>query len=256
MHTATQLDRSMFAIELDGRSATREQLFAGWGAHDRLGVVAHDPFGALGASLLIQLAITAFYDERPMRRSTETPQYPEFFLFHVGGYGGNYRFFDFWPPRKEVELPDDPHAVLAAINDRAITRLVVVDGEPREIEHEWKEPASAVDRITTVLAYDPGGRTKDADVVIRGLDRRVIANTTMTLHPERWPKRPLSNQQQGDDWRVPDRLQVILDEHAPRVIAERDGLLEEDGLPCESYRLIDVADALCLLHAHRPAAPS
>jgi hypothetical protein len=222
-------------------------MFPGWGAYDRLGVVAHEPFGALGASLLIQLAITAFYDERPMRRSAESP-YPEFFLFHVGRYGGDYRFFDFWPPRKEVELPDDPHAVLAAINDRAITRLLVVDGELRQIEHEWKEPSSAFDRIATVLAYDPSGRTKDADVAIRGLDRRVLVNTTMTLHPERWPKRPLSRQR-ANDWRAPERLQTILDEHAPRVVAEREAFLADDGLPCESYRRIGVEDALSLLHA-------
>ena len=48
------------------------------------------PLGATGASMLIQLAITAFYDVKPSRR--EVTLYPEIYLFHVGGRHGNHAY--------------------------------------------------------------------------------------------------------------------------------------------------------------------
>src|SRR3954454_9175134 len=111
MHTATQLQADLFAVRRNGKPATREELLPDWEAHDRLGVVMTEPFGAIGAGHLIQLAITAFYDVRPRRRAPlpKRPEdlspdavYPEIYLFHVGGSHGDHSVFDFWPARKEV----------------------------------------------------------------------------------------------------------------------------------------------------------
>ena len=126
MHTARQLDAAYFGITVDGVPSSREDVFPEWGVHDRLGVVVDRPLGATGASMLIQLAITAFYDVKPSRR--EVTLYPEIYLFHVGGRHGNHAYYDVYPPRKEVVVADDPAEILEAINDRAITRLAVVDG--------------------------------------------------------------------------------------------------------------------------------
>src|SRR4051812_32655384 len=54
VHTATQLDKSHFAIQVDGRPSGIEELLPAWRAHDRFAIVVLEPFGALGASLLIQ----------------------------------------------------------------------------------------------------------------------------------------------------------------------------------------------------------
>src|SRR5947209_843676 len=161
MHTARQLNAELFEICKASEFSSREDLLPGWGPLDRLGVVMTEPFGAIGASHLIQLAITAFYDAVPSRREgtlrDKDPRalYPDIYLFHVGGEFGDHSAFDFWPARKEVFVPGDARFVLDAVNDRGITRLAVPDGESQPVEHEWKEPASARDRIKTVLVYGP-----------------------------------------------------------------------------------------------------
>ena len=52
----------MFAVAVGGRSASIDELFPGFGEHDRLGLVMRRPCGAVGASTLIAATITAFYD--------------------------------------------------------------------------------------------------------------------------------------------------------------------------------------------------
>src|SRR4051794_6215608 len=99
MHTARLFDSSHFRVSRSGQVTTREDVFPDWTAHDRLGVVMTEPFGAIGAIHLIQLAITAFYDARPARRVGRRHAdalYPEFFLFHVGGAHGDHSALDFW----------------------------------------------------------------------------------------------------------------------------------------------------------------
>ena len=181
MHTATQLNTSQFSVSIDGVVATREDLFPGWGESDRLGVIIDRPLGALGASLAIQLGITLFYDVAPKRRKSTL--YPEVYLFHVGGRFGDFSNFDIFPPRKEVFLADAPAMILEALNDRAISRLLVVEGEVGQAQHHFKEPASAYDRIKSVLAYSPSGAVHNSDVVIDGLSRRVEVNAKNTIHP-------------------------------------------------------------------------
>ena len=91
-----------------------------------------EPCGAVGASLLLLAAITAFYDAQ-RARSDRFYIYPDYFLFHVGRPHGDHSMLDVWPSHKEVVVPDDPEAILEAINDRAITWLVVPDREPAAV---------------------------------------------------------------------------------------------------------------------------
>jgi len=93
--------------------------------------------------------------------------YPDYFLFHVGRPLGDHARLDIWPRRKEVVVPEDPQGVLDAINDRAITRLVVEDGEPdftdaREIFQTWRAVAFAA-RYGPLLA-EHRARMKDTVV--------------------------------------------------------------------------------------------
>lgn len=252
----------MFDLTWRGRPATREELFPDWGLHDRLGVVMTEPFGAVGASHLIQLSITAFYDARPSRRSGrrdgKDPRaiYPEIYLFHVGDRYGDHSAFDFRPARKEVFLERDARQVLDAINDRAITRLAVPDGDPIAIQHEWKEPAAARDRIVTAWAYSADGRVRDADWMVTGLSPSTERNIKMTLDPA---LRYASFSIHADIVNVVD----------PGLIARDYGLLTEqrrdegmdgievanlrreairkDGLASETYRSLTVDEALEML---------
>ena len=251
-------------MRVDGEPASRADVLPGWGPHDRLGVVMTEPFGAIGASHMVQLAITAFYDVRPERRAgmpkgpdDKNPKavYPEIYLFHVGGDYGDHSAFDFWPGRKEVAVPADPRLVLDAINDRAITRLLVPDAPSVEVEHEFKEPAAARDRILTALAYSADGRVAEPDIEIAGLHSRTEANVRLVLDPDRryagLGARSDASHPDPDlrarSW--PARTEARRCEAAEglELANARRTAIRVDGLAIETYRRISLDDALVML---------
>ncbi len=260
MHTARQLDAAYFGIAVDGVPSSREDVFPEWGVHDRLGVVVDRPLGATGASMLIQLAITAFYDVKPSRR--EVTLYPEIYLFHVGGRHGNHAYYDVYPPRKEVVVADDAAEILEAINDRAITRLAVVDGPAQEVTHHWKEPAAALDRLVTAYAYDPSGRVDRGDIEITATDRRALVNTSIILQPKTtYAEQHEARVQSGGRSLAANEVIVSTDYVGDDVATEvRELVIEQrrdtdtDGGTRETYRRIGRADALRMLHVRREAA--
>jgi hypothetical protein len=218
MHSSHELRSSSFEIRVDGGPARLEDLFEGFHEHDRLGVVMSRPCGAVGASALITATITAFYDVQ-RSRGPDFFIYPDYFLFHVGGPLGDHGQLDVWPSHKEVVVPGEPELILEAINDRAITRLVVEEGEPGEPAFEREALASARARIVTCLAYSPTGRVADADV-------RIAAKEVTEGYVE----------------------DVLANE--PALLRER-GELFEDGVPVETYRRIGLDEALGRLTAPR-----
>jgi hypothetical protein len=250
VHTASQLDSSMFSIEAGGSPASREDVFPGWDVNDRVGVICSEPFGALGASHLLQLSITAFFDARPERRNGSA-QYPEIHLFHLGERHGDHSYYDFWPPRKEVVVDNDADAILTAVNAHGITWLVVVDGAPVPTEHREAEQEPALDRIRGAFAYHPSGRVADADLLITGLDPQTEQNATLTLDADLAlatqaaspPRSPESGR-----WRTrfTQRATEIASDARAQAAATRRALLE-DGCASESYRRIPVAQALEML---------
>jgi hypothetical protein len=165
MHSSRELSSSSFEVRVEGRPAGIGVLFEGFGEQDRLGVVMSRPCGAVGASALITATITAFYDFH-RARGDDFFVYPDYYLFHVGRALGEHARLDVWPRRKEVVVGEEPQAILEAIDDRAISRLVVEDGEPGDVDMDDEVVASARGRIRTCVAYSPGGRVKDADVGI------------------------------------------------------------------------------------------
>lgn len=264
MHTARQLDAAHFDIVIDGAIALRDDVFPDWTPWDRLGVVVDRPFGALGANALIQLAITAFYDIRPARRDgfptrqsprSELAVYPQIYLLHVGGRHGFFAAYDFWPARKEVFLPADPRVVLDAINDRAITRLLVPDVPPQAVEHEYKEPAAARDRIVSAYAYSANGQTVDGDIEISSTAGVVQANARQILSGANQSGNLQARLVRVDD--VADDADLVArhwvthsahrateaSEHVEAARAVRDAL-SRDGRVVETYRRITVDEAL------------
>src|SRR5687768_8844861 len=127
MHSTRDLTSASFNVTIAGRPTSLAALLPDFSEHDRLGVVVRQPGGALGASTLILAAITAFYD-RQRARSHDFFIYPDYFVFHVGQPHGDHAMLDIWPGHKEVVTPDNPEQLLRAINDRAITCLLVQDG--------------------------------------------------------------------------------------------------------------------------------
>jgi hypothetical protein len=259
MHSSRELRSSSFEITVGGREVRLVDLFGGFGEHDRLGLVIRRPCGAVGASAVITAAITAFYDLH-RSRGPDFFVYPDYFLFHVGRPLGDHARLDIWPSRKEVVVPEDPEQVLEAINDRAITRLVVEDGEPGDPAFAPETLASARSRIATCLTYSATGRVRDADVRIRsnpvseGYVDAVLDPEARLAH--------LRGRNGGDRARagaIAARLGEVAPEERRRIKRARKDLLEND-VPVETYRRIVLDEALGLLApksaeaTRRPAA--
>ena len=222
MHTTENLRSSSFAVAIDGSPATLRDLLPGFGEHDRLGLVVRRPGGGVGASVLLLAAITAFYDVQ-RARSADFFIYPDYFVFHVGAPLGDHRRLDVWPDHKEVVVPDDPEALLRAVNDRGVTRLLVEDGMAGAPDLAAETIASARSRIRTALAYAPGGRVRDGDVALAG-----NADTEAYVGG------------------VLEQSEAVPAERR-RAIAAARADLHADGVPTETYRRIGLDEALGLL---------
>jgi len=257
-----QLSVEHFEVSRGDTVISRDELLPGWNAHDRLAVIVDRPFGGVGASLLIQLATTAYYDIKPQRRTT--PIYPDVYIFHVGRYHGSHAWYDVFPPRKEVLVEDSAASILEALNERAITRLAVVDGPAESVRHRHKEPAEALDRIVSAWAYSPTGRVNAPDFSIRAAHKRGVANTTRVLDPGRSYDETLKVAEQNksrmkeldlpDDSENeefidgPDRSSG-LDEAGIEVLRNQRESISLEGLPTETYRHLSIASALNMLHS-------
>jgi hypothetical protein len=236
----------MFEIELDGRPARLDELFEGFHEQDRLGLVMRQPCGAVGASALIAATITAFYDIQ-RSRGQDFFIYPDYYLFHVGGPLGDHARLDIWPRRKEVVVEDDPEAILEAIDDRAISRLVVADGAGGNGEVEAEPLASARSRIVSCLAYSASGRVEGADVRIAS-NEVAEGYVDAILDPEARMERLRAEGAEGAA-----RANAIaarageVPADVRREIKRARADLVEGEVPVETYRRIELDEALALL---------
>lgn len=171
MHASKIINSRDFRVTVKGNDVSLAEVFPQWTAADRVGIVVHEPFGALGASLLLQAGVSFFYAADPAR-IRGLAQYPPIFLFHVGGRHGDHSPLDFWPSRREIFLPDDPYEVLGAIRDRAITRLLVPDVPNGGTDYVYAAPSgwtdlhSALEQTVSAYAYSATGSVAEADVVL------------------------------------------------------------------------------------------
>jgi hypothetical protein len=246
MHSSRELSSSSFEIEVGGVAAPLEELFEGFGEQDRLGVVLTRPCGAVGASALITATITAFYDIQ-RARGPDFFIYPDYYLFHVGRPLGDHGRFDVWPRHKEVLVQADADRVLEAVNDRAVTRLVVEDGAAGKPPSDPAAVASARARVETCLAYSPSGRVQDPDVRIAG-NTVTEGYVEAILDPE---GRMARLRAEGNDERadaIAARAGEVDRDSRQRVLDGRRELAE-NGVPVETYRRIGLDEALGRLTA-------
>ncbi|MSO41217.1 MAG: hypothetical protein EXQ70_04875 [Solirubrobacterales bacterium] len=236
----------MFEIELEGQSASIEDLLPGWQSHDRYGLVIDRPLGGIGASLLTQVAITKFFDHRRSNGREAPAVYPEIYAFHVGGRWGDHTIYDFWPAYKEVFVPADADLVLEAINGRAITRLAVPDGPIASADFWWPDEGSALDRIVSAWTYDPDGRVIEGDLTITGLSPQTEENPAWLLDLDA-AIASASQSDDPDDRRWADsargRLEEVPARERERVATSRAGVLE-GGMAIETYSRISTHEAL------------
>jgi hypothetical protein len=221
MHSSKELASEMFAFTLAGRPTSFSDLFPDFAQRDRLGIVSRSAGGALGVSALVMAAITTFYDLERARSDTFF-RYPDYFLFHIGASVGPYGMLDIWPDHKEVAIPaGDPEALLRAINDRAITHLLVEDGPPGTPEFGRATLGSV--GVRHALAFSADGQVRDADVIVTG---NAVTERYVTA--------------------VLDALTPLSDDDRATIQARRTALLD-NGVPTETCRRLTVAEALAML---------
>ena len=190
MHVATDIRKDMFTISVRGNRVSTDEILPDWSLRDRLGIVVREPWGSLGASLLMQLGALLHYEARPDRRA-RSAQYPQIYVFHVGQMHGDHSSFDVWPPRHEILVEDDPAALLAAINDRAITRLALPDVPPHSTDFlkaaltGWSDESFLLENLASAWAYDSGGRVASYDLSIQSSADELERMSTWALTPEK-----------------------------------------------------------------------
>lgn len=250
MHTATQLHASQFRVEIGGKRVGRETLLSGgWLDSDRLGVIIDRPFGAVGASNLIQLAITAFFDV--CGRPPASFAYPEIYLLHVAGRHGDFAMFDFWPPYKEVEVGDEPGDILRELALHAITIVAIPEGvEPdrRALDYHAETRADAGRRLRAGFVYAADGDVDGGDVAIAALDPATEINATWTLdgvsHREMAAAMPWMEHYTGPyRARLEERAADVDAQTREELFARRQARLV-DGCSTETYRRVTAQAAL------------
>jgi hypothetical protein len=132
--------------------------------------------------------------------------------------------------------------VLEALNDRAVTRLVVEDGDAGEPPSDQGALASARARIETCLAYSPSGRVEDADVRIAG-NPVTEGYVEAILDPEARIARLRAEGNEERAAAIAARAGEVDRGSRQRALTERRDLIE-DGVPVETYRRIGLDEAL------------
>ena len=166
MHTTHDLTSETFEYRRHGASVDRDEVMPSIAIDDRLGVVMADPADGLGAGNFVLACVTAFYD-RLRARSDDFYAYPDYYTFQASPDPLDYLEFDVWPDHKNVAVPPDPEQVLRAINDRAITVLLVPDTPPGDPDLDDVTRRSAARRIDACYLYAPDGDLASVDFSIR-----------------------------------------------------------------------------------------
>lgn len=170
MHTTNDIRSEDFTFTIDGGKADFLDVFPDFDKTDRVGIVVRSEGGVLGMSALLLASVMKFYDHFKKadlgNESGKLRLYPEFYVFHVGEYTGEYRQIDVFPPHRDVVVEDDSEQILEAVNDRGITRLLIEQQAASSPLFLRESISSAERRILTALSFSPDGAVENGDVTV------------------------------------------------------------------------------------------
>jgi hypothetical protein len=192
MHTTHELTSEAFEYRHSDRRVPRREVMPPVSVNDRLGVVMAGPADGLGAGNFILSCVTAFYDRLRAQRD-EFFEYPDYYTFQASPDPLDYLEFDIWPDHKNVPVPADPERVLRAVNDRAITVLLVPASPGVDPALDGVTLRSAERRIDACYLYAPDGVLDTAEFSIRA-PRAVVGEwyreTVDAADPQPWSFTP------------------------------------------------------------------
>lgn len=167
MHTTKELDSTSFEYRVNGDVVPRETVMPHVTSDDRVGVVMRTGVEGLGAGNFVLSCVTAFYDYLRETREEDFFEYPDYYTFQTTGNPADYRMLDIYPDYKNVSINRTAEHLLRAINDRAITTLLVPNATPNLSDLDDVTLQSAHRRIDHCYVYAPDGRPSNADFSIR-----------------------------------------------------------------------------------------
>jgi len=167
MHTTKELDSTSFEYQVNGDVVPRDTVMPSVTSNDRVGVVMGTGAGGLGAGNFILSCVTAFYDYLRETREEDFFEYPDYYTFQTTSEPADYRMLDVYPDHKNVTVESDVERLLRAINDRAITTLLVPDVPPTSPDVENITLQSAHRRIDHCYVYAPDGRPSNGEFSVR-----------------------------------------------------------------------------------------
>jgi hypothetical protein len=166
VHTTEELDRTDFEYRSGGRTVSRNEVMPPIAVHDRVGVVMDTGADGVGAGNFLLSCVTAFYD-RLRETKDDFFEYPDYYTFQTTAEPADYGMLDVYPDHKNLAVEPDAEHLLRAINDRAITVLLVPDVRERTPEIEDVTRRSAERRIEHCYLYAPDGQPSDPGFSIR-----------------------------------------------------------------------------------------
>jgi len=155
MHTSRSMRTDEFEVTVAGTRGTFDDILPGLTTADRIAIVTHTPGGSLAAAPLLLAAVGRYY-EILRRERDEFYRYPGYFVVHVGELRAYHGWLDVWPEHKEVVVAAHAEAVLEAIHDRDVTR-VVLEAAPAGTGYLMRETANwFLEDLRDILSFTPG----------------------------------------------------------------------------------------------------
>ena len=167
MHTTQELESASFEYRVDGDIVSRETVMPSVTSEDRLGVVMGTGGEGLGAGSFVLSRITAFYEHLRETRKEDFFEYPDYYTFQTSADPADYRMLDIYPDYKNVSVEPSAEQLSRAINDRAITTLLVPDISPTSQDVTNITLQGAHRRIDHCYTYAPDGHPSNVDFSIR-----------------------------------------------------------------------------------------
>jgi hypothetical protein len=154
MHTSRTMRTGEFEVRIEGLLGTFDEVLPNFTVSDRIAIVTHTPGGSLAAAPLLLAAIGRYYELLREERD-EFYRYPNYFVVHLGRLQAYHGWIDVWPEHKEVVVNPDPEAVLEALLERGITR-VLLESTPAASGEVMRESANwFLEDVADVLAFTP-----------------------------------------------------------------------------------------------------
>lgn len=181
VHTIDELDTGDFDYRMDGEPVSRTDVIPPLTLADRVGVMMGSGTAGIGAGGFILSCVIAFYD-RLEETKAEFFEYPDYYTFQTTTQPADYGMLDIYPGHKNVTVEPDAERLLQAINDRAITVLLVPNEPTRTRDIENITLRSADRRIDHCYLYATDGHLDNAEFAIRHPRRPVEDWYQTTAH--------------------------------------------------------------------------